>query len=257
MPCKTGRCAQMAMFVTRFLRYIDTRPNGDALRKCILEGPYTPTIVTTPAVPATENSPAVPEQTTVEQRQLKKCGKPSKVLQQVSLQNNHTDFERYKAFNDRIVDYDKLESKLNETLGLLAQKEIDIKEGLKVKAYKISVVKEKHDELVKQSLLTKSHYEGLVKEKTTKYHLKEIVEINVGKKLQTNRLHIRNPTAQDMEILVKTCLMPLALKTRNDSFAFVHELKQEMHADLKYVESLEDEINELEFDKAEFSHMFL
>ncbi|GJW29289.1 hypothetical protein Tco_0046164 [Tanacetum coccineum] len=35
-------------------------------RVCILEGPYTPTIVTTPAVPATENSPAVPEQTTVE-----------------------------------------------------------------------------------------------------------------------------------------------------------------------------------------------
>ncbi|GJZ20510.1 hypothetical protein Tco_0557100 [Tanacetum coccineum] len=49
---------------------------------------------------------------------------------------------------------------------LLAQKEIDIKEGLKLKAYEISVVKEKHDELVKQSLLTKSHYEGLVKEKT-------------------------------------------------------------------------------------------
>ncbi|GKC70745.1 hypothetical protein Tco_1116628, partial [Tanacetum coccineum] len=66
----------------------------------------------------------------------------------------------------RTVDYGKLERKLNETLGLLAQKEIDIKEGLKVKAYEISVVKEKHDELVKQSLLTKSHYEGLVKEKT-------------------------------------------------------------------------------------------
>ncbi|GJW11407.1 hypothetical protein Tco_1577234 [Tanacetum coccineum] len=28
--------------------------------------------------------------------------------------------------------------------------------------------------------------------------------------------------------------VPLALKTQNDSFAFVHELKQEMHADLKY-----------------------
>ncbi|GJR72427.1 reverse transcriptase domain-containing protein [Tanacetum coccineum] len=77
-----------------------------------------------------------------------------------------TEFERYKAFNDRTVDYDKLEHKLNEALGLIAQKEIDIKEGLKVKAYEISVVKEKHDELVKQSLLTKSHYEGLVKEKT-------------------------------------------------------------------------------------------
>ncbi|GJS89886.1 hypothetical protein Tco_0772522 [Tanacetum coccineum] len=59
----TGRYAQWR---SRFLRYIDTRPNGDALRKCILKGPYTPTIVTTPVVPATEDSPAVPEQTTVE-----------------------------------------------------------------------------------------------------------------------------------------------------------------------------------------------
>ncbi|GKE72766.1 hypothetical protein Tco_1534807, partial [Tanacetum coccineum] len=59
-----------------------------------------------------------------------------------------------------------LEHNLNETLGLLAQKDIDIKEGLKVKAYEISVVQAKHDELVKQSLLTKSHYEGLVKKKT-------------------------------------------------------------------------------------------
>ncbi|GKA99164.1 hypothetical protein Tco_0827101 [Tanacetum coccineum] len=51
----TGRYAQWR---SRFLRYIDTRPNGDALRKCILKGPYTPTIVTTPAVPATEDSPS-------------------------------------------------------------------------------------------------------------------------------------------------------------------------------------------------------
>ncbi|GKB44401.1 retrovirus-related pol polyprotein from transposon TNT 1-94 [Tanacetum coccineum] len=84
----------------------------------------------------------------------------------VALQNKQTEFERYKTLNDRTVDYEKLEHKLNETLGLLAQKDIDIKEGLKLKAYEISVVKEKHDELVKQSLLTKSHYEGLVKEKT-------------------------------------------------------------------------------------------
>ncbi|GJT81369.1 hypothetical protein Tco_1055711 [Tanacetum coccineum] len=77
-----------------------------------------------------------------------------------------TELEKYMAFNDHTVDYDKLERKLNETQGLLAQKEINIKEGLKLKACEISVVKEKHDELVKQSLLTKSHYEGLVKEKT-------------------------------------------------------------------------------------------
>ncbi|GJS24182.1 retrovirus-related pol polyprotein from transposon TNT 1-94 [Tanacetum coccineum] len=356
----------------------------------------------------------------------------------VALQNKQTEFERYKAFNDRTVDYDKLEHKLNEALGLLAQKEIDIKESLKVKAYEISVVKEKHDELVKQSLLTKSHYEGLVKEKTkvitdlklkeekdidkmismenqlkflneivykrsqsiqtihmlapkcptfngrptfanprylkkaqneipclyaiphdqsdpanrlvpdreetltldnesrsklnkdlvkpfdyTKLnslyeifkpptqhyeiqfaqaneirkkmwrksfvktkpnifknidflpvsksisksrqaynvmtnninHLKEIVD-QAWVKHSNDLLHLRNPTVQDMEILVKTCLMPLALKTQNDSFAFVHELKQEMHADLKYVESLEDELDELESDKAEFSNMY-
>ncbi|GJS71971.1 hypothetical protein Tco_0704812 [Tanacetum coccineum] len=91
---------------------------------------------------------------------------------------------------------------LGESNRLLAQKEIDIKESLKVKDYEISIVKQKHDELGKQSRLTKSHYEGLVKE-----------------------------------------------KTKNDSFAFVHELKQEMHADLKYVESLEDELDELEPDK--------
>ncbi|GKF13659.1 hypothetical protein Tco_0055121, partial [Tanacetum coccineum] len=75
----------------------------------------------------------------------------------VALQNKQTELEKYMAFNDRIIDYDKLERKLNETLGLLAQKEFDIKEGLKLKAYDILVVKEKHDELVKQSLLTKSH----------------------------------------------------------------------------------------------------
>nr|GEZ13862.1 hypothetical protein [Tanacetum cinerariifolium] len=64
------------------------------------------------------------------------------------------------------------------------------------------------------------------------------------------------PSAKDMEILIQTCLMPLALKTQNDSFIFVHELKQEMHADLKYVKSLEKEIDELESDKAEFSNMY-
>ncbi|GJT40163.1 retrovirus-related pol polyprotein from transposon TNT 1-94 [Tanacetum coccineum] len=44
---------------SRFLRYIDTTPNGDALRKCILEGPYQPTTVIIPTVPTTKNSPAI------------------------------------------------------------------------------------------------------------------------------------------------------------------------------------------------------
>nr|GEX74882.1 hypothetical protein [Tanacetum cinerariifolium] len=49
-----------------FLRYVDTRPNGKALRKCILSGPYKPTTVLVQVVKATDDSLAVPEHTTVE-----------------------------------------------------------------------------------------------------------------------------------------------------------------------------------------------
>ncbi|GJV47425.1 hypothetical protein Tco_1437637 [Tanacetum coccineum] len=71
----TGRYAQWRSW---FLQYIDTRPNGDALRKCILKGTYTPTIVRTPAVLATEDSPAV-----------KKCGKPSKGYNKLAQLGRH------------------------------------------------------------------------------------------------------------------------------------------------------------------------
>nr|GEY40393.1 hypothetical protein [Tanacetum cinerariifolium] len=84
----------------------------------------------------------------------------------VALQTKQAEFEKFKEFNDRTVDYDKLKRKLNDALGQLGHKDTIIREGLKTKAYELSVVKEKHDELMKQSLLTKSHYEGLVKQKT-------------------------------------------------------------------------------------------
>ncbi|GKF00284.1 hypothetical protein Tco_0023634 [Tanacetum coccineum] len=84
----------------------------------------------------------------------------------IALQNKQNEFEKYKSFNDRTIDYDILQTKLNETLGLLARKDIDIKEGLKTKAYEISVVNQKHDELVKKSLLTKSQFAGQLKEKS-------------------------------------------------------------------------------------------
>nr|GEX33916.1 hypothetical protein [Tanacetum cinerariifolium] len=329
----------------------------------------------------------------------------------VALQTKQAEFEKYKAFNDHTVDYEKFERKLNETLGQLALKDIEIKKGLKIKDYEILVVKQKYDELMKHSLLTKSHYEGLVKQKTKvitnlklrERHdiekmlsmekqlnfLKEIVckrsqsiqtihmmapkvptyngrptfanpiylkqaqseipclyafpydqsthanklipdgeetlalerksqsklnkdlvhpydyttlnslyqifkpqprnmryswhtQMRSGGKfsksrqacnVMTNNINhfkeivnnawikhskdqFRAPTAQDIEILIQTCLMPLATKTQNDSFRLVHELKQEMHADLKYVEFLEKEIDELEYDKAEFSNKY-
>ncbi|GJS65349.1 hypothetical protein Tco_0679913 [Tanacetum coccineum] len=57
-------------------------------------------------------------------------------------------------------------------------------------------------------------------------YTKEIVN-QAWVKHSKDHLNLRAPTAHDMQILIKTCLMPLALKTQNDSFAFVHELKQE------------------------------
>nr|GEU93789.1 hypothetical protein [Tanacetum cinerariifolium] len=126
----------------------------------------------------------------------------------VALQTKQTEFEKYKAFNDLTVDYDKLECKLNEALGQIAHKDTVIRE--------------------------------VVDDAWTK-HSKDL---------------FRAPTAHDMEILIQTYLMPLAIKTESDSLKFVHELKQEMHADLKYVESLEKEMDELEYEKAEFSDMY-
>ncbi|GKE43326.1 hypothetical protein Tco_1470610, partial [Tanacetum coccineum] len=99
----------------------------------------------------------------------------------IALQNKQTELETYMTLNDRTVDYDKLKRKLNNTLRLLDQKENDIKEVLKLNVYEILVVKEKHDELVKQSLLTNSRYEGLIKEKTkviTNLKTKEEKDLN-------------------------------------------------------------------------------
>nr|GEX25533.1 copia protein [Tanacetum cinerariifolium] len=50
----------------RIFTYVGLRPNGDALRKCILNGPYVPTTVVVQAVAATDDSPAVLKHTTVE-----------------------------------------------------------------------------------------------------------------------------------------------------------------------------------------------
>ncbi|GJW74990.1 retrovirus-related pol polyprotein from transposon TNT 1-94 [Tanacetum coccineum] len=96
----------------------------------------------------------------------------------VALHDKEVELEKYTIFKDHTIENDTLERKLKETLGLLAQNEHDIKEGLKIKAYEISVVIEKNDELVKQSLLTKSSYEGLLKEKNkTSYDKDDLANI--------------------------------------------------------------------------------
>ncbi|GKC51618.1 hypothetical protein Tco_1074363 [Tanacetum coccineum] len=82
-----------------------------------------------------------------------------------ALNDQVVELAKYKRLNDCTLENDRLERKLKETLGLLAQKEIDSKEVLKTKGYEISVEKEKNNKLVKQSSLTTSRYESLIKEK--------------------------------------------------------------------------------------------
>nr|GEU72295.1 retrotransposon protein, putative, Ty1-copia subclass [Tanacetum cinerariifolium] len=121
----------------------------------------------------------------------------------VSLQTKQTEFEKFKAFNDRTIDYDKLERKLNEALGQISHKDTVIREGLKTKAYELLVVKEKHDELMKPSILTKSPYEDLKAQMQDKIiaisELKKLIEKGKGKFVDTKFDRpsvVRQPNAQ-------------------------------------------------------------
>ncbi|GKA84667.1 hypothetical protein Tco_0806262 [Tanacetum coccineum] len=51
---------------SRFLWYIDTKPNGEGLIKIILSGSYVPSTVLVQAVAATEGNPAIQQHTTIE-----------------------------------------------------------------------------------------------------------------------------------------------------------------------------------------------
>ncbi|GJW53671.1 hypothetical protein Tco_0097756 [Tanacetum coccineum] len=55
-----GRYAQ---WQSRFMRYVDTKANSVALKKCILKGPYVLSEIIIPGQPATDDSPAVPART--------------------------------------------------------------------------------------------------------------------------------------------------------------------------------------------------
>ncbi|GJU94559.1 retrovirus-related pol polyprotein from transposon TNT 1-94 [Tanacetum coccineum] len=133
----------------------------------------------------------------------------------IALQNKQNEFEKYKAFNDRTIDYEILQTKLNETLGLLALKDIEIKEGLKTKAYEISVLNQKHDELVKKSLLTnRSQFEGQLKEKTkviSDLKVKEgkdidtMIEMEKQLKFLNEILYKRNQSIQTIHMLAPKC----------------------------------------------------
>nr|GEV64302.1 hypothetical protein [Tanacetum cinerariifolium] len=68
----------------------------------------------------------------------------------VALQNKQTEFEKYKTFNDHTVEYHKLERKLNETLGKLALKDIEIKEEKHSISLEIALQKCKEQKLIEK-----------------------------------------------------------------------------------------------------------
>ncbi|GKA57141.1 hypothetical protein Tco_0756329 [Tanacetum coccineum] len=132
----------------------------------------------------------------------------------IALQTKQTELEKYTALNDRTSDYKILQTKLNETLGLLALKDIDIQQGLKTKTYEISVVNQKHDELVKKSLLTRSQFEGQLKEKSkviSDLKVKEgrdidkMIEMDKQIKFLNEILYKRNQSIQTIHMLAPKC----------------------------------------------------
>ncbi|GJT68895.1 hypothetical protein Tco_1020375 [Tanacetum coccineum] len=197
-----------------------------------------------------------------------------------------TELEKYMAFNDRIVDYDKLERNLNETLGLLAQMDIDIKEGLvKEKTKVITDLKLKEEKDIDKMISIENQFKFLNEIIYKKSQSIQTIHMLApkcpafnGTPTFVNPMYLKkaqnekpclyeiphdqsdpaNKLVPDREeiLTLKEKSQSKLNKDLNDSFAFVHELKKEMPADLKYVESLENEIDELEFDKAEFSNMY-
>nr|GEV22001.1 retrovirus-related Pol polyprotein from transposon TNT 1-94 [Tanacetum cinerariifolium] len=311
----------------RFLRYIDTRPNGDALRKCILSGPYKPTTVLVQAVAATDDSPAIPEHTTELEmkytrllmlaKQLRKCRKISKGYNKPEWSRFMTIVKKQHKLDE--VSYHKLfdimkqyQKKVNELHAeRLARKANPLALFATAQAnqdpyYQTSKSHKSYAPSPKPSIPTRFHT-------TTRHKVKEIAkpitppsetaseedidpeQAQRDKDMQKNLTliakyfkNIYKPTNNNLRtfsysrnknvdttpckslresISVRdSCLV--ALQTKQTEFekykAFNDrtidydklERKQEMHADLKYIESLEKEIDELESDKAEFSNMY-
>ncbi|GJW98743.1 hypothetical protein Tco_0180551 [Tanacetum coccineum] len=235
----------------------------------------------------------------------------------VELQNKQTEFEKYKAFNDWTIDYEILQTNLNETLGLLARKipydtsdhanrfcpngeeTVTLEKESRSKLNKDTV--KPYDYTYQNSLYeifkppSKTYLDQLERAKEVRKTMwrktfvrtkpniaKNVAFLPVSKSISKSRQaynemtnnfnhfrticeqawsnhtrsSFRNPTAHDMEVLIKSLLMPLSIKTINDSYCFVHELKTEMHEDFEYVKSLENEVDELESEKADFSNMY-
>nr|GFA79284.1 hypothetical protein [Tanacetum cinerariifolium] len=107
----------------------------------------------------------------------------------VALQTKQTEFEKYKAFNDRTIDYDKLERKLNEALGQLAQKDTEMQADLKY----VESLKKEIDELESDKAEFSNMYDVILQECVSKdimcSYLQSLSDLDALAKLQCMYLH--------------------------------------------------------------------
>ncbi|GKF50122.1 hypothetical protein Tco_0143373, partial [Tanacetum coccineum] len=170
--------------------------------------------------------------------------------------------EKYTALNGLTSDYKILQTKLNDTLGLLDIKENDIQKGLKTKTYEISVVNQKHNEIVKKSLLNRSQFEGQLKEKT-KGQLKEKSKVILDLKVKEGK---DIDTMIEMDKQIK--FLNEILYKRNQSIQTIHMLApksatyngRSTFANPKYLKKAQSEkprLYEIPYDTSDPANRFL
>nr|GEZ14152.1 hypothetical protein [Tanacetum cinerariifolium] len=170
-------------------------------------------------------------------QELNECKSTLEETNRTLRESNRTQDRCFVALHDEedhTIENDILERKLIEIQAALAQKEHDIKEGLKLKAYKILVVKQKHDELVKRRFLTKSHYEGLVKEKTmviTDLKLKE--EKDIDKMISMEKPTFSNPMYLKKAPSKKPCLYEIPYDTSDLANKFIPDREETLTLEKK------------------------
>ncbi|GJU94336.1 retrovirus-related pol polyprotein from transposon TNT 1-94 [Tanacetum coccineum] len=254
---------------SRFLRYLDTKSNGEYLRKCIFEGPYTPTSVLIAAVEAAENILPVAAHEEAEtihnmttenklyfqaekeaifliltgigdeiystvdacntakeilllemdelelKMTLKKLSERHVAIQTVQVQRfNHpvtcSGDETSSGFNQmkRLLIKQELEAPFTVSLARLGSS------YLQKSSSTDTPLEQKHDELVKKSLLTRSHFEGQLKEKgkvISDLKVKEgkdidtMIEMDKQIKFLNEILYKRNQSIQTIHMLAPKC----------------------------------------------------
>ncbi|GJR98776.1 retrovirus-related pol polyprotein from transposon TNT 1-94 [Tanacetum coccineum] len=76
-------------------------------------------------------------------------------------------------------------------------------------------------------------------------------DVELLEKKERVKNELQNPITRDVKLHVKDMLMPLAQDTKSNALLFETHLKTEIFSYLKYVQSLEKEVDELQTDKTE------